>query len=87
MDLLSYMESDIMTKEQFINSIVELGYDRDYVKFNDSVSDNVMCINQNYHVWEVFYRERGCEVGMEKFESESMALDYLYFKLKKYNMK
>lgn len=87
MALLIYIRSDIVTKEQFLNSIVELGYDRDYVKFDDTVSDNVMCVNQNYYVWEVFYRERGCEVGMEKFQSQSMALDYLYLKLKKHNMK
>lgn len=67
-----------MKKNIFIKKIIELGFDKNYVKFNDTTSDDVICVNQNYNIWEVFYRERGIERDLVQFPDIETALDYVY---------
>lgn len=75
-----------MTKHNFFS---ELAIDRispDLVKFDDNHSDDVFCVNRNYHRYEVFYRERGKIFDLREFSSESDALIYLLAQIRGMHM-
>lgn len=66
-----------MDKISFFETLLYHGIDPSIVCFDDYVSDDVFCVNNNHHIIEVFYRERGNIFGLHKFKSQSQALEYL----------
>ncbi|MBC8545962.1 hypothetical protein H8711_03280 [Clostridiaceae bacterium NSJ-31] len=47
------------------------------VSINNAIKDDVYCIRENYNQWEVFYRERGKEFNLKKFDTKEEAQNYL----------
>lgn len=70
-----------MDKNNFVETLMFYGVDPDIVCFDDYVSDDVFCVNKNYNIVEVFYRERGNVFGLLEFNSQSQALEYLLNKI------
>lgn len=66
-----------MDKNRFFEALSFYDIDPRIVCFDDYVSDDVFCVNKNYHTVEVFYRERGNVFGLHEFDSQPQALEYL----------
>lgn len=72
-----------MTREEFLQALVDNGISIDCVCFDDGFKDDVYCVWTYHGISEVFYRERGTVHGLTRFTSEPEALEYLLEKLKK----
>ena len=71
-----------MTYIEFVDLLKENKIDTSIVHFENSVADGYYVL-KNYHLWEVFYRERGKDYYCVGFPSESDALEYLLKKILK----
>ncbi len=65
-----------MTKSEFLELCENNNISIDLIHFKNSVADGYYAL-ENYHRWEVFYRERGKDYDCVGFPSESDALEYL----------
>lgn len=66
-----------MTKETFYRILKSRGVDCTYVRFNDSISDDVFCVCAHHGVFDVFYRERGIIFDLKSFTVFSDVVDDL----------
>ena len=69
-----------MTKTEFLELCKNNDISSDLIHFENSVADGYYIL-QNYHRWEVFFRERGNDSECMGFPSESDAFIYLADKL------
>ena len=70
-----------MNKNEFVEILIKYNIDPNIVCFNDKIKDDVFCVMDNYNAVDVFYRERGREFGLQKFSTQSDALEYLSNKI------
>ena len=70
-----------MNESNFISELLKYGIDPSIICFNNNVKDDVFCVRDNYNVVEVFYRERGKEYDIQKFQNRELALEYLLNKI------
>ena len=70
-----------MNKNEFVEILIKYNIDPNIVCFNDKIKDDVFCFMDNYNAVDVFYRERGREFDLQKFSTQSDALEYLSNKI------
>lgn len=70
-----------MDKNIFIQLLNKHDIDPNIVCFNNTSKDDVFCVMDNYNTIDVFYRERGREFDVQKFSTQSEALEYLLKKV------
>lgn len=72
-----------MDKQQFMSLLIQHNINPEVVCFNDNIKDDVFCVMDNYKTVDVFYRERGREFELQRFKTQSEALEYLLMKILK----
>jgi len=66
-----------MKKYELRSALINKGISQSYYSLEDGLPNEKLCLDYNNSKWVVYYSERGIKTGIQYFDNEDDACDYL----------
>lgn len=66
-----------MKKEKLRSILINKGVSRSYYSLEGGLPNEKLCLNYEKEKWIVYYSERGIRTGIQYFDNEDDACDYV----------
>lgn len=66
-----------MNKDELCSTLINIGISRSYYSLEGGLPNEKLCLDYESGKWIVYYSERGIRTGIQYFDSEDDACNYL----------
>ena len=66
-----------MKKDELRSALIKKGISRSYYSLEGGLPNEKLCLDYENSKWVVYYSERGIKTGIQNFDNEDDACDYL----------
>ena len=70
-----------MKKDELRSALINKGISRSYYSLEDGLPNEKLCLDYENSKWVVYYSERGTKTGIQYFDNEDDACDYLLYSI------